>query len=39
MQPTPEAAPQEDMAGPEQEADAKMQALAQMLGNMQAGQA
>ena len=39
MQPTPEAAPQEDMAGPEQEADAKMQALAQMLGSMQAGQA
>ena len=35
----PETTPQEDMAGPEQEADAKMQALAQMLGDMQAGQA
>ncbi|WP_102410373.1 hypothetical protein [Beduinella massiliensis] len=39
MQPMPEAAPQGDAAGPEQEADAKMQALAQMLGSMQAGQA
>ena len=39
MQPMTEAAPQGDAAGPEQEADAKMQALAQMLGNMQAGQA
>ena len=39
MQPMTEAAPQGDAAGPEQEADAKMQALAQMLGSMQAGQA